>query len=550
MKRLTIAPTLALLWILGATPLVGFAQYGLIGAPEPLDFSSLQPLPPVTQPVYGARAQGPAPGLLPASDTASVQPVWNASDGTAVQQQPIGPPANGAVPVAGQPVGANSPVAWTALIGPKRGKRQRDNRPTGEQESPQPTPQLAQPQPAQAEPNLVDEMLSAAPDASDPGYVQQGWPEGSPSERCSAAWADYGAPRWGARTWLGRVMADCGDEECCAPLAATGCCQPLWYVRGLGLVMGRDYGNRVWVSYETGNNANQLMNTQDTGQQWEGGGEIRFGRYFCCNRWAVEAAYWTLDNFEGFASQTHASGVSTPLSFFDVVYQNGAIAGDPVDLFDGAEAHRLWRENEVHNVELNIIRLADADPCGGPFSCDWFVGVRFFRFTEDLTFGSLRQGATGWGVDPADEGYLADRVENNLIGSQVGCRLHYRLLPRWIFTISPAVGIYGNYIEHRFNAYRGDGELFDTAPASYPGYPVSSDEGAISFLSQVDLGIRWLISERWTTEIGYRVIAATGIALADHQIPPFVVDTPELADIDHNGHLVLHGAYVGVSAQF
>ncbi len=525
MKCLRIALTLALVWILGAGAMVAFAQYGLTGAPEMLNLSALQPLPPVASQASGVPFVRTTPGLLPQGDSLPARPVWAAGDRTAAE--PVVDPQR----IGGAAVAWATPSSAPAAAGT----------PT------QAAPQLDQPQTAAEQGNMVDQMLSQAADSPDPAYES-----GSccPSSRCDDAWAEYGARRWRGRTWLGHAIGGgCGEASCEEP-CLTECWQPQWYVRGLGLVMGRDLGNRVWFTYETGNNPNQLMNSQDTGEEWQGGGEIRFGRYFCCGQWAVEAAYWSIANFDTFANQTHASGVSTPLDFMDVVYQNGALPGDPVDLFDGAEEHRLWRENEIHNIEVNLIRLPFGQSYDGPFHCDWFVGVRFFRFTENLTFGSLRQGATGWGVDPADEGYLADRVENNLVGSQVGCRLHYRLAPRWVLTVSPAVGIYGNYIEHRFEAYRGDGELFDTAPASYPGYPVNSSEGTVSFLSQVDLGVQWLFSERWTAEIGYRVIAATGMALADHQFPPFVVDTPELADIDHNGHLLLHGAYAGITAQF
>lgn len=539
MRPLRIAATLALAWVLGSGALAAFAQYGLTGAPEMLNLSALQPLPPVASQSYAVSPQGSVPGLLPENDSQPARPVWAAAGRVpAVWSDPqvsVGP-----APVVGQQPGYGAPVAWAT---PSAGTPLPAPPPTAAAES---ATQWGQPQTAPSQTNVVDQMLREAA-VPDPGYAAD---PGCPSSRCDDAWATYGSPRWGHRTWLGQAVGcGCGnalgDGAC-----ATGCYQPLWYVRGLGLIMTRDLGNRVWFTYETNNNSNQLMNSQDTGEQWRGGAEIRFGRYFGCGQWAVEAAYWSIANFDTSASQTHPNGVSTPLSFFDVVYQNVTVPGDPVDLFDGAEEHRLWRENELHNVEVNLVHLPTAGILAERFQCDWFAGVRFFRFTENLTFGSLGQGAPGWGVDLANEGYLADRVENNLVGSQVGCHLHYQLAPRWVITVSPAVGIYGNYIEHRFEAYRGDGELFDTVPASYPGYPVRSNTGAISFLSQVDVGVEWLLSERWTATIGYRVIAATGMALADHQIPPFVVDTPELADIDHNGHLLLHGGYAGITAQF
>ena len=75
-----------------------------------------------------------------------------------------------------------------------------------------------------------------------------------------------------------------------------------WYASVLGLAMTRDKPNKLWVSYENSNEANQIMNTQDANVGWEGGGEITFGRYFCCNQWSLEATYWTLAELAGSAS--------------------------------------------------------------------------------------------------------------------------------------------------------------------------------------------------------------------------------------------------------
>ena len=78
----------------------------------------------------------------------------------------------------------------------------------------------------------------------------------------------------------------CGWDGC---NACNGC---QWYGSVLGLVMTRDRPNKLWTSYQGGsfaNQANQIMNTQQASVGWEGGGEITFGRYFCCNQWSIEA---------------------------------------------------------------------------------------------------------------------------------------------------------------------------------------------------------------------------------------------------------------------
>ncbi len=322
-----------------------------------------------------------------------------------------------------------------------------------------------------------------------------------------------------------------------------------WYVRASGLIMARDDPNRVWFTYQSGVNEDQLMSSDDIDLEWRGGGEIRFGRRFCCGTWALEAGYWTLDPFEGLAIQTHPSGVATPLDFTDVVFADGAMGGSPVDLFDGAVEHRLWRTDELHNVEINVIHSPIDLQYWDCFDFNWAVGARYFRFAENLRFGSLGAGGVAFGVDPTLEGYLEDDIENNLIGAQLGCELGYRR-GDWRLYLFPKVGVYGNHIRHRFSAYRGDGALFAPAPATYPLYPAASDDGVFSFLTEVDLGLQWQFTPRWGAHIGYRVLVATGMGLADHQIPFYIVDTPELVDINHNGQLVLHGGVAGVTFSF
>ena len=102
----------------------------------------------------------------------------------------------------------------------------------------------------------------------------------------------------------------CGQDNCCP-----------WYASLEAIVVGRSDGRRLWTSYEDGNLMNQLTNTQ-FGLQWKWGGEVKFGRRFCCDcvPYAVEVSYWTADPFTGFRSTTVPGGyVSTPLDLNSLV---------------------------------------------------------------------------------------------------------------------------------------------------------------------------------------------------------------------------------------
>ena len=333
--------------------------------------------------------------------------------------------------------------------------------------------------------------------------------------------------------------------------ASARACSP-WYASGAVLYMSRDDANRVWTTYETNNNPNQIM--YPPGTDWEVGAEVRIGRYFQCGCWAVELGYWTLDNFNSYSSMTHANTVSSPLAFNDLEF--GAGSGDMVaDYFNSAEEHRIWRDNEIHNIEVNFVQSNLTDPCNAGcrrWSGRVMFGLRYFKFDEDLVFASLDQGGTWGGNGGLDEAYLESSVENNLLGFQLGWILERQIGSKTQFFVTPKIGVYNNQIDNYFNLYRGDGTV--ASPTAFSGvsgsYPVRSSTDVVSFMTEIDLGLRYQATERLSFFGGWRVVAITGVALADEQIPQYIVDIPEIADIDTNGDLVLQGAFLGAALRY
>ncbi len=341
----------------------------------------------------------------------------------------------------------------------------------------------------------------------------------------------------------------CGNGQC----AQTQCYQPRpranWYASAAGLYMERDKPSRVWTTYENNNNSNQLMNTQAVNPDWEGGADLRLGRFFACDRWALEFGYWSLNNFEANSSQTHANGVSSPLQFNDLEFA----VGDPVvSYFDSAAEHRLYRSNELHNVEMNLIEGKSATAGCSPWSHRMLVGVRYFKFDEDLSFDTLDQGGTWGGNGGLDEVYLDDTTKNDLVGAQIGCIFQRQVGSRTKFFVTPKFGVYNNHISHRFDLRRGDGTA--AMPSAFSGvsgsYPVESSTDVVSFLTEANIGLEYQASPLWTLFGGYRVVILTNVGLTDNQMPQFIVDIPEIADIDTDGSLVLQGAFFGATRRF
>lgn len=346
-------------------------------------------------------------------------------------------------------------------------------------------------------------------------------------------------------------------ERCWPGLGRLGLGDParLWYGEAAGLIMGRNDPNRVWFSYQSNNNANELMNSEQARTSWQGGWYGLVGRSLACDSWRLEGVYWGLAPLKGDASAVHPDRVSSTLDFSDVVYADPSIPGLPVDLFTGAFEQVLRRTDEIHNVEINLLR--HRIPWEGyRLGVDWLVGVRYFRFDERLTYAS-RIHAGDWGTQPQLEGYLSDRAENNLIGVQLGFDVRWPLSHSLAISCRPKVGLYNNHIHNLFEAYRGDGELFAPNPNPpvgdpIPGrYPVSSSDDRFSVLSELEAKLSWQMSRCLTAFVGYRLVAVSEIALADEQYPFYVVDIVDaIQHIDSNGDLLLHGGFAGITVEF
>ncbi len=364
-----------------------------------------------------------------------------------------------------------------------------------------------------------------------------------PSNGCYGA---DGGPYRGAVNQFQQSACGTGSNSC--GLDACGQCNYCpWYASAQALIMGRSDARRFWTSNEPPpDEVIQLSNSQ-VPLEWKWGGEIRFGRRFCCCcvPYAVEAVYWTTDPFTGSqttVNPTPGGYVNTPLNLNEL-YFNGTSAEA---WFNGAQSHTVTRRDEFHNVEVNLIREQMAWACDSPWDIGWSVGVRYFRFQERLTFESLA-------FDGVSDAYFSDQITNDLVGAQFGFDAAYNVGGGLRAFITPKVGIYDNFINSNFDAkaQTGGGAYVDgTGP--YPGtpFPVHGSSTSISFLTQIDVGADWQFTRNWSARVGYRVVAITGMGLADDQYPQYMCDTPEIANVQHVSCLVLHGAFVGATYNF
>ena len=518
MKILHIPLFFLCLLSLAVSPAWG--QFGLYGAPEMVGLP--QAAPPV-----GPQAVYAAPPAYAVSRTAPPYAVEAGIHDGQVTQAAASYPSTA------------TPVSLAAPKPPAVPKPPAAPSPAGAHLAPAARlPDQQQPQSA----NVVDKMLDEANGQVDYGYADYGCADCGESCDASSPFRQT-LDRFRQAAMGGCDGGACGQER--FP----------WYCSTSALVMTRNKGNKVWLSYEDGDESNQLMNTNDIDLAWREGAEVRLGRRFCgCGQhWALEGVYWTLQPFYGRIELTDPSGLATPLQFNEVFLPNPSPPPATVnadEFFGNAAAeHVLRRSNKLYNIEINLVNYPMAFGCDSRLDLNWLVGARFFRFEENLLFGSLQGGGWTWD-DLTHQAFLSDRIYNNLIGFQFGCEAGYQVCCTWRVFVAPKFGIYNNHIRNSFELFRGDGQM--ATQTAYPGesYPVNSHTDCISFLTQVDLGVEWQFAENWSAQVGYRVVAITGVGLADNQIPPYVVDIPEIRDIDTNGDLILHGAFAGVRFNF
>ncbi len=336
-----------------------------------------------------------------------------------------------------------------------------------------------------------------------------------------------------------------GGDNCCNCC----CCSP-WFSSFDFLYMGRNAPNTLYMSYEFSAPVNQ---GHFDNFDWAPGGQVTFGYHFgCCCDWAIEATYWGLAESDTDGAPNTPGPYGTPLTM-GLVDILGTVGGSPngtqsaADYFDNAPNQHIWRDWQVQNVEANLVK----NICGGSCSCvsvDYMVGFRWFRFQDGLLFGSEHPlDGTAYAGDWI---YLNDHITNDLIGAQTGFDLSYRFLNCWKAFCRPEFGIYNNHTQLNYNLYAVSsttGQQYQASSETYanPNYPVHATGNDFAFLTQVDVGLDWQLTRHVSIEGGYRVLAATGIATSDAQVPFYGNDTQAIANIQHNGSLVLNGAFVG-----
>ena len=339
--------------------------------------------------------------------------------------------------------------------------------------------------------------------------------------------------------------SSCGTGcDNCATACGTGCgvcCGPLWTVSARALIMTRTSTDPFHFSYESTTPSVCRMRSDDPRLEWwQGGIDVSIQRRLGCYG-GLQLNYWTIAPTDNEISLIIPGGVLNTSINLDPVPGVPPItfAGQPLsDYFDGAGEQRLRRNNEFHSAEMNYIHNFRYSGPSSPLGGGVLVGFRYFRFDEGLRFGSVQNGFQFGSNGGIHEAYYDVDTLNNLYGLQGGGFLERFFWGRFRIYGNAKAGIFFNDAEQRTEIYRGDGLV---------ALDLASNQDAVAFLAQIDVGISGEITKWLRGDIGYRALGVSTVALADQQIPAFVHDTAEMLDVNTAGSIVLHGGYAGLS---
>ncbi len=328
-----------------------------------------------------------------------------------------------------------------------------------------------------------------------------------------------------------------------------GACCGGWFggVYAIGLNRSDDFG--VELSYDGANPFPAAMTTSAADIDWGAGLETRFGKYLSCY-WAMEVAYWGISPSRQEAYVCNACqniDLTSAIEFDGLLYDAGAGLNPVSDWFGTAaapaQAHRVRRNFEAHNVEINLIR--------NPYrrtGCTHFElvgGFRYLKFDDSFSFASNLTSDT-FGNDPVNELFYSIDMENHLYGFQIGGRLDHYLCSCLSINGGVKYGLYGNHIKHRQDLASGAGVLAVNGGGNPYQFDVSDDE--LAGLGELFTGLSYSITPCWKLTGGYRAIHACGVGLATSQIPRArgFRDRRLARAIDAENSLFLHGAYAGI----
>jgi hypothetical protein len=334
---------------------------------------------------------------------------------------------------------------------------------------------------------------------------------------------------------------------CGYPAASCMSCQPpqaAWVAYAGGLLMSIDESHHHTFSFDSAHEEMQYTDWRNLDIEWQGGFEVALRRFGACSCTGLEVVYW---GFYPGTTETSTYGASLAPGTLDGInnWANLYIdvpAQTADDYVNDAVVHRLRRDVEIHNAEINYLVL-NGDTCNAPWRAEMVCGFRFFRFSDDMQFMA---------DTVANDPILYDiDMDNTLVGAQIGGWGEYQLGCRLSVAGGAKVGVYNNHIKsyNRIGTAASTAQIGD-GPYTDRYWCVDASKDDIALLSELQLAVMYQITPCWRASAGYRVVGVTGIATPTDQIYPDLRGINDVALVDSHGSLLLHGFTASIEFQF
>lgn len=357
----------------------------------------------------------------------------------------------------------------------------------------------------------------------------------------------------------GCAKGGCGSHGCLKGLVGGKGC---WYGSFRAIRMDRDNDDPIWLSVFDDAIDVSVLSSHDATMDWTNGGELTVGRYLGCGCSALEFTYWGINPDAQSATVLDPNAIGAApnlLSAFDfstLNYDDGVNPLSSLDgWFDGARAHRVVRNWEYDNLELNFVHHSCSGCYSGLCGCQrrynvrMACGLRYIDMDEHFRFEADDADTTFDGA--IEEVRYSIDLENQLLGLQIGCMGDYCVNDCLTLHSTCKVGVYGNRINHRsFIGGSNGAAVIGAGPNAGEEFDIRSNKTDFAMVGELDLGASYQLSCRWRATAGYRIVALNGVALPGDQIPFNFADVDGVANIASNSSLLLHGGYAGLEFNY
>lgn len=272
-----------------------------------------------------------------------------------------------------------------------------------------------------------------------------------------------------------------------------------------------------------GEDPNIVLKDNDVQFPFTGGGEVLVGWMFVPS-YFLEFSYFEMKTWDRSAAVRNADGdLFSPFGAF-----GGSSGSFAINQFDYNDLASVQYRSRFSNMELNLRHLLPMPTLG--LRPSFIFGGRSMQIDDDLAY------LTESSIQSTTNSILT-QTRNRLLGLQIGGLFEFHVDPGWWVNFGMKGAICQNQID-LYSTYNDQNGLVSAQVRR---------EGQTSFVGDLELSFVYEC-RHWTTEVGYRALWVTGLALGTENLQtsqPLLEQGP-LA-LDDKGQVVYHGPYAGLT---